>query len=415
MLATERDTALQQQSEGLERLLHSLLEISNFVGSVMMLDDILERIVQITSEMMGVPVCSIYLLNEQRQLVMRSNIGFEPELIGQPQFEWGQGIPGWVAMTGEVISLAHPQNDPRYQPLPSALEQGCRAYLCAPLRIQEEVIGVMTARRMDERAYTWNEILFFETVCKQVAIVIEKARMHEDKLAADRLAAVAVSLTGVAHYIKNVLLTIQGGEYLVDQGLLAGQLDKARQGWQVLRRANRKIRGLVENILNYCRQTKLNLRTFDMNDLLREVADSLEELARERHATIQLQLDEHLEPVTCDQDQLYDALLNLTTNALDAMPEDRAGQVILRSVRLEGRHQFLLEVADNGVGIPEEAREKIFNLFFSTKGDRGTGIGLAATRSIVEAHGGTIELESELGRGSIFRLFMPFEPPDSAS
>ncbi|MCL5271184.1 MAG: ATP-binding protein [bacterium] len=420
----------------LERVLGGLLEISHFVGSVMLLDDILAHIVRITGDLLGVPVCSIYLFDEERKrLVLRSNVGFEPELIGQVGFDLGQGIAGLVARDGEAIALADANVDPRYAPLPSTLELGCRAYLCVPLRIQEEIIGVMTARRKDVHVFSQDEILFFETVGKQVAIVIEKARIYEQKIQAERLAAVAVSLTGVAHHIKNVLLTMQGGEYLVEQGLLRHDVERAAEGWDVLKRANRKIRGLVENILNYCRKSEVRTHPVDMNRMVGEMLQSLGDLARERGVSLSAELDENLGDIWIDPESFYDALLNLLSNGIEAIPEGREGHLTVRTKRLENRNQVRIDIIDDGPGVPEEIRDKIFNLFFSTKGQKGTGIGLAATRKIIEDHGGSIELRSTDGGGAgeaggagegnppgdghpsgnggaHFAVYLPVKPPD---
>jgi len=420
MLAGER-TELEQTSflsdhARMHRVLEGLLEISNFVGSVMLLDDILDRIVKITGRMMSVPVCSIYLFDEQERLVLRSNLGFEPELIGNASFARREGLPGWVAATGDILALEDATRDPRYAPLPSVLERRCRAYLCAPLRIQEDIIGVMTARKHEDHFFTHDEIILFENICKQVAIVIEKARMYEQKIQAERLAAVAVSLSGVAHYIKNVLLTMQGGEYLVEQGLTLKNLERAGEGWDVLKRSSRRIRKLVENILNYCRQTEPNLREVHLNSMIRDMVRSLRDTARERGVRVQHALDDSIEAIWLDPEIFYDALLNLVVNAMEAIPEGREGRVQIKTTRLSGRNQVLIEVLDNGPGIPEELVGKMFNLFFTTKGKKGTGIGLASARKTVEAHGGTIELApSTPEEGAHFLIYLPINPPEAVN
>lgn len=400
-----------QQPLDVRRLLSGLLEISNFVGSVMLLEDILDRIVHITSDIMRVPICSIYLFDDENRLVLRSNVGFESELVGVASFCKGEGVPGWVSERNITVALRDAVNDPIYKPMDSSLEMDCRAYLCAPLRIQDEVIGVMTARKREIYAFTKDEILFFETVCKQVAIVIEKARMYEEKLSAERLAAVAISLSGVAHYIKNILLTMQGGEYLVEQGLSQGNLQRTSEGWDVLKRANRKIRGLVENILNYCRKEEPVRRPVSINSMILDLLASVDKTASERGVELVPDLDSGLGEMELDPVSFYDSLLNLVTNAMDAIPADRKGRVEIRTRRLEGRHQALIEVADNGTGIPEEIGAKIFTLFFTTKGKQGTGIGLAATRKIIEEHGGTIEFESTPNEGTRFKIYLPTQNP----
>jgi signal transduction histidine kinase len=395
-----------------DRMLSGMLHISEMVGSVMLLDDILDRIVNITCEMMNAPVSSIYLYDDDnKKLILRSNAGFERELLGKAHFDADEGVVGWVAKTGELVALDDASRDPRYKPLPSTLEMGCKAYLCAPLRIQEEIVGVMTIRKTEGYRFGQAEILYFVTVCKQVAIVIEKARMHDEKLDAERLAAVALSLAGVAHYIKNVLQTMKGGEYLVEQGLLKEDIAFLRDGWDVLKRSNRKIRGLVENILNYVRESKPNCRPVSLNSMLLDMLGTLARHANERSVTLSPELDSSMETAWADPDQLYDALLNLVSNAIDACAADGSGKVSVRTQQLEGRHQMLVEVIDNGHGIAEENQSKIFNLFFSTKGQKGTGIGLAATKKIIEDHGGAIEFESTPGQGTRFRVFLSATAP----
>lgn len=394
-----------------DRLISALLEISNLVGSVMLLDDILDRIVRITADLMAVPICSIYMLQPDGDLLLRSNVGLEPALRGNVRLKPGEGIAGAAVQGGVLLALSDATTDARYQPLPSTLEARCRAYLCAPLRIQEEIIGVLTARRTEIHAFSQEECKFFETVCKQIAIVIEKARMYEQKIQAERLAGVAVSLSGVAHYIKNVLFTRQLGESMVQQGLKGnGDLDRVRKGWDVLQQANQKISKLVENMLNYCRQTKPRFEPVDLNGMIRDIVASIRGRAADR-AGIDTRLDPRLGEVPLEPDSIYDVLLNLVTNALDAMPGGRRGRIVIRTERLTGQSNCRIEVIDNGAGIPEQNRDKVFNLFFSTKGHRGTGIGLAATRKVIEDHGGTIAFESTPGEGTRFTVHLPTARP----
>ena len=125
-------------------------------------------------------------------------------------------------------------------------------------------------------------------------------------------------------------------------------------------------------------------------------------------------LDDSIQEVWLDPEIFYDALLNLVVNAMEAIPEGREGQVQVTTKRLSGRKQVLIEVLDNGPGIPEELRAKVFNLFFTTKGKKGTGIGLASARKTIEAHGGTIELAPPApGEGAHFMIYLPINPPEA--
>lgn len=394
-----------------EPFLAAMLEISNLVGSVMLLDDILDRIVGITASLMESPICSIFLLHKGK-LVLSSQTGLDPELRGKSFYAPGEGIPGWVVQHGEVQAVADLRTDRRHRSLPSRRGGECRACLCVPLRIQEEIIGVMATFRKEPYVFSPEDVLLFETVCKQVAIVIEKSRMYQEKIRAERLAAIGVSLSGLAHYIKNILFASQVGEKMVDKGMAANDLEHIREGWKALHQSNQKIRKLVENMLNYTRESKPTRHPLDLNRQIREIVDSIRGQAQDRGIEMILKLDSNVGVVYLEAESIHDALLNLLTNAIDAIPASRKGRIEVRTAKLSGQSNLRIDVIDNGVGIPEEARERIFNLLFSTKGKQGTGIGLAATKKIVEDHGGTMEWDSQVNKGTRFTIFLPaqYEP-----
>jgi signal transduction histidine kinase len=141
-----------------------------------------------------------------------------------------------------------------------------------------------------------------------------------------------------------------------------------------------------------------------MNDMCREVADLCREQIEARQVKFHLDLEAKLPPIRVDHQGIHRCLLNLLTNAIDAVDEAR-GEVRLVT-RAEGE-SILVSVEDNGVGIPPEARQQIFEIFYSTKGNRGTGLGLAVTKKIVEEHGGSITVDSALGQGSRFTIRLP--------
>jgi len=409
----DRRTAAQDHENA---VLSALLEISNYVGSVMVLDEILKKILEVTCRVMDAQSCSIYLWDDAREhLVMRCNLGLDPSLIGRAAFDLGQGIPGYVARTGEIVALDDGTLDPRYAPLPSTLQHDFHAYLCAPLRIQEDTIGVLVLRQTKVHTFTRDEITTCEMICKQIAIVVEKARLYDARVEAEKLAAVAISLSGVAHYIKNLLLAMRGGEYLIETGLKRENFHQTSEGWGVLKRATSKIRDLVENMLNYYRDSTIHRVEVELNPFILEILQNLEDRAMQRSTVITPDLDMRIEKVELDPASMQDALINLITNAIDAIPEGRKGIVTVSSrLDISGK-AIMIGIKDNGAGISEEHRKKMFHLFFSTKGRQGTGIGLAATKKIVLEHHGRIEFDSVQGEGTEFRIHLPLHQPQIAS
>jgi len=405
--------APESSSEIYARRMEGMLEISNLVGSVMELDDILDQIVRLTAEMFGFPVCSIYLLGPRREnLTLRAAVGVQPEEVGAVRIPVGHGLIGQSVQNNEMIAVDDAHKDPRFRPIAGRDESLFHALITAPVRVQEQVVGALVARRPDVHAFAPEETMLFETICKQVAIVIEKSQMYFGKLEADRLAAISISLSEVAHYIKNLLQGMKGGIYFVDQGLKRGELETARRGWEVLQRGNKKIASLVENMLNYSRDMSLQLEKHNVNSIVFDILHQIDDTAVSRGVALIPEPERDLPSIQLDQDRIYDALLNLITNAIDAIPEGQEDSYVIIRTRLnKERESIEIIVEDNGAGMSPEVQKKIFNLFFSTKADRGTGIGLSVTRKVIEKHHGRIDVESVLGKGSKFIVQLPLRQP----
>ncbi|OGS00414.1 MAG: hypothetical protein A3G41_03255 [Elusimicrobia bacterium RIFCSPLOWO2_12_FULL_59_9] len=164
---------------------------------------------------------------------------------------------------------------------------------------------------------------------------------------------------------------------------------------------------LVQNLLAFSRQNKPEMMEFDLNETVEDTLSIVEAQARLKSVEIVKELAP-LEPFYGDNNQLQQALVNLCNNAIDALPQ--SGRIVIRTRKgaAPSGHGIVLEVEDNGAGIPEEIRDKIFNPFFTTKEvGKGTGLGLALTHDIIERHQGTIEVKSAVGRGTTFTVFLP--------
>jgi signal transduction histidine kinase len=227
---------------------------------------------------------------------------------------------------------------------------------------------------------------------------------------AERLAAVGQTVAGLAHAIKNIAGGLTGGAFVLEKGFELDNQKYLGQGWDMIKGNVARIKHMALDLLNYAKEREPEYQLCDPNKPLREAYGLLQERAREYDVALDMETDESLSKVWFDPDGIHRCLLNLVTNAIDACADiscsNRACRVIMRSA---GRQGWAVEyqVEDNGCGMDSETREKVFQSFFSTKGSRGTGLGLMITRKIIDEHAGVIELVSEKDKGTTFRIRLP--------
>ncbi len=225
----------------------------------------------------------------------------------------------------------------------------------------------------------------------------------------DRLVSVGRTVASISHAIKNILQGLRGGASAVELGIQRGDLEMAREGWPILSRNLDRIYDLTFNMLAYSRSRSLELESCDLSQIVKEVVTLVEPVAARRKVKLGSACDPDMEPIACDANALHQALLNLLLNAVEAA-ESKTGLVELR-VRSDDS-EVRIEVQDNGPGIPPERRDEVFRPFASTKGQRGTGLGLPVTRRIVEDHGGEIHVVDGEGSGARFRIILPRGGPE---
>lgn len=232
----------------------------------------------------------------------------------------------------------------------------------------------------------------------------------EKLLQAERLAAVGQTVATLAHAIKNIIGGLKGGMYVLEKGMELDNRGYLHEGWQMVKGNVDKIKNLSLDLLNYAKEREPDYRLCDPNAPLQEVFQLVASRGAEHGVEVVLDADPALEELLLDPDAMHCCLLNLASNALDACLDMRCsrkvGRVLLRSCKRDGWGvEYCIE--DNGCGMDAETKGKIFRTFFSTKGSKGTGLGLMIAQKIVGEHGGSIEVESEEGSGTCFVVRLP--------
>lgn len=242
---------------------------------------------------------------------------------------------------------------------------------------------------------------FNEELEKKVREATEKLRLtQENMVRAETLAAIGTLAAGVSHEISTPLNTIIGFVQLTisemdDNNSIKGDM-------KVIEQEAMRCKKIVQGLLNFAKPQKHEERLTDINNIINETLSLIEYQPSMKKIIIKKDLDSKLVPIEADHLQLKQVFLNIILNAVQAMPE--GGELKIMTGNANGGVEAV--ISDTGTGIPEEDRKKIFQPFYTTKKD-GTGLGLSISYGIIKDHEGEIYVESDAGRGSTFRIFLP--------
>jgi len=313
---------------------------------------------------------------------------------------------------------------------------GLGAMVIAPLLVESKVFGVLICARRPARSFSSAECEFLRQASEHTALAANQAQLHEALQQAyddlrqtqqqfmqqERLRALGQMASGIAHDINNAISPVA----LYTEALLERESNlsaRARGHLEIIQRAVDDVAQTVARMGEFyrLREPQASLAPVDLNKLVRQVADLTRarwsDMALQRGIAIEMRLElaESLAPIAVAESQIRDALVNLIFNAVDAMP--RGGVLALRT-RLThdaGDPTVILEVTDTGVGMDAETRRRCLEPFFTTKGTRGTGLGLAMVYGVAQRHGATLELESEPGKGTVVRMIFKVAPAAPAA
>ena len=230
----------------------------------------------------------------------------------------------------------------------------------------------------------------------------------------DHLSAIGLKIGSISHGIKGLLTRLDGGMYLLDSGFAKKNEELIKEGWNVVRLMVDRIRNMVLDILYFAKERDLKWERVDVLSLAVEVIHTVEPKIEAQNIKLVSDFDESIEEFEVDAAVVRSALINVLENAIDACLEkesDKSHEIVF-GVKQDNDH-IIFDVTDTGVGMDKETRENLFNLFFSSKGNKGTGLGLFISNNFIRQHGGSITVDSTPGKGSHFSIRMPKIRPES--
>ena len=228
----------------------------------------------------------------------------------------------------------------------------------------------------------------------------------------DHLSSLGLLIGTLSHGIKGLLTGLDGGMYVLSSGISKKNDVDITEGWRTVKVMVDRIRSMVLNILYYAKERDLKWEYVDVLSFADEVASTIEPKLQGTEIGFVRRFDPSLGKFEIDSSVVRSALINILENAVDACRQDAADKVhqIAFQVGQDG-DRILFDIRDNGMGMDQETRENMFTLFFSSKGSKGTGLGLFISNQVIEQHGGTIEVDSQPAEGTRFRILMPRRLP----
>lgn len=244
----------------------------------------------------------------------------------------------------------------------------------------------------------------------------EVQRLQEEKQQAQRMATIGKTVAGLAHYIKNILSGLKGGSYVMNSAIRKKDVELVQKAWGMVERNIDQIANVVADMLFFTKERRPAYSMVHPEELVRDVVELMQERARISGVSFDLRIGERLEAFPMDRMAIHRCLLDLISNAIDACTlegiVEGQGRVSVRVDRPPG-WGVRFEVEDNGTGMSHDTQEQLFSDFFSTKGYKGTGLGLPVTQKIVREHQGELLFSSVEGKGTTFTILLPEKPPAS--
>jgi signal transduction histidine kinase len=319
-----------------------------------------------------------------------------------------------VVSQGEAVLSANAMMDKRFNSGNSIHAMSIHSAMCVPIKARklggkggDEILGVIYIdSSAKNHTYVPDQLRLLTAIGLQAGMAIQNAKLYQAGLMGERLAAIGETTAALSHSIKNILQALRGGADVVEMGIKANNVIQITKGWRVADRNLQKIYNLTMNLLAYSKPREPKLEPINPRVLINDCVELIAPMANEKGVMVVADVDKDHPPVPLDPDGIHQVLMNLLSNALDAV-DARKGLIRVVSRYEPDTKSSVLEVVDNGIGIAPPMMKHMFELFHSTKGNRGTGLGLAVAKKIVDEHEGSITVKSAPNEGTSFTIRLP--------
>jgi two-component system cell cycle sensor histidine kinase/response regulator CckA len=374
--------------------------------------------VGLVAQTLEVEYCNLMeLLPKREGLLLRAGVGWKESYIGQKIVPTGaDSQAGYTLLSGQAVIVEDFRAETRFRPPPLLFEHGVVSGMSVVIGSLEHPFGILGVHTSNRREFSRDDVNFLQAIANVLATTIARKQTEDQLRQLQKFEAIGRLAGGIAHDFNNVLGAIMGWAEL---GVEKARADAPIQSaFQKIRDQAQRAAGLTRQLLAYARRQILEPRNINLNEIVAETTCLLRKIIGAQ-IEVKLFLAPDLQVTRADPTQIEQILMNLCLNARDAMFQ--AGQLLIETQNVEMDEEYcrhhvyahpgqyaLLSVSDTGTGMDAATLEHIFEPFFTTKQmGKGTGLGLATVYGIVKQHDGFINVYSEPGQGTTFRVYLP--------
>ncbi|AMV23629.1 Sensor protein ZraS [Gemmata sp. SH-PL17] len=399
--------------------LAALYETAEVVSHILDVDQLLDAVMNLVFKSVDADHGCFMVRDESGRLIPKA-VRYREGTNRQEELAVSHTIVDHVIKEKQGVLVSDVHNDDRFSGVESLHRHNIREAICVPMKGRREVVGVLfldtqstlkqfVTRGLETGKFTEDHLHLASAIAHQAAIAVEESRYHEALVNAERLAAVGQTIAALSHHIKNIMQGVRFGADMVRTAIKESDTDLLGKGWKLVERNQSRIDELILDMLSYSKEREPAVEPTDLNKLCEDVLEIIRGRATDRGVAIEWRPGVGVSVVPCDTEGIHRAALNLVSNAIDALEDHPSAKLSVQAILEPDGTWAKIIVMDNGPGIPTDKLEDIFRPFVSTKGSRGTGLGLPVSRKIVREHGGDILVQSVIDKGSKFTIRLPMK------
>ena len=397
-------------------------------SEILELGDMLGKILKLLLNTLEADHASVYLFpefadseyglgeqiqSENNSLSLLSRIGDNPAKMG---VSVSKTVVDYVLREKKGVLVSDALKDSRFNAVQSIVRAGVREIICVPMKGRHSTVGVIYLDKLyNEKhsdalgvhSFVKEHLILSIAVAHQAALAVEETHHYQARLQSERLAAVGEAVAYLSHHIKNILQGLKSGGEILRMGIKDLDTSLLLSAEKLIDKNHGRLFDLVKDMLSFSKNREPNYENCDLVKLLADIAELSSPMVAAKGGVLKFESFAEELGMFIDQEGIHRVVLNLLNNALDACQDVEVPVIGLSLVEGDLPGWIKIMVRDNGEGISSQEIEKIFQPFKSSKGNAGTGLGLAVAQKIVKEHQGRIDVASDIGAGAVFSISLP--------